>query len=352
MRKIKVGIVGCGVIGQIHMQNTVNSRLGQLVAVCDMNPQAMAAAAAKFSVPKTYVSLTDLFADREVEAIVLAMPTNGRAQLGIQALQAGKHVMLEKPAGMNADEIRTLIQARGNLTVAGCSSRMHFLPSSQKAKELVGSGVIGNVRMIHCRAHAAAGKKPEKLPPLWRLKKDVNGGGFLLNWGCYDLDYFMDIMDWKVEPQVILARTWGLPEIYSGYVVSGAADAETYYTALINCAHGLSINMERGEYMPSHGQAAWQVVGDRGSLNLFMPPAENKKIVLDAADAAEGVKSQTVWEGSDSWDIAHAGPLNDFLAGIQEKRPPATDLERSLLLQKIFDGIYASARTNDAVKIS
>ena len=157
--------------------------------------------AQKFNVPATYASAAALLNDPHVAAVVLALPTAGRTELALRALAAGKHVLIEKPVAMNAGEVRQLLAARGQRTVACCQSRLRHTPSAQAATAFIASGALGELRLVRCRANKPAGAAPPAPPPACRLNKALNGGGILVNWGCYDLDYLLGLTGWQLQPR-------------------------------------------------------------------------------------------------------------------------------------------------------
>ena len=178
MEKVRLGVIGCGVIGQYHLAAARQAPQVDIMAVADLREEVARTTAEKFNVQKVYTDGQALLADPNVEAVVLAMPTQPRYELAMTAFKTGKHVLTEKPVAMNADEVRRLIQARGDRVAACCSSRHRFQPSAMAAADLIASGALGELRVLHCRGIVAAGKPPEKPPPPWRLSKSVNGGAF------------------------------------------------------------------------------------------------------------------------------------------------------------------------------
>jgi len=127
MNPVKLGVVGCGVIGPTHMAAAVSSPLLELVAVADLIDERAQAAASKYGAAKVYREGADLIADLDIEAVVLAFPAKGRTELGLLALANGKHLLTEKPVAMNAHEVKQLIAAQGDLKAACCSSRYRFV---------------------------------------------------------------------------------------------------------------------------------------------------------------------------------------------------------------------------------
>jgi predicted dehydrogenase len=348
---IRLGVVGCGVIGKRHLEAAEACDVVKTVAVADRVEGKAQAAAQQFGVETIYAEGEEVLADARVDAVVLATPTCERSALALKALEAGKHTLVEKPVAMCAADVEGMIAAAGDLTAGCCSSRYQFAPHTETATEFVASGALGKLRVVHCRAHQPARKAPENPPPAWRLSKSLNGGGILVNWGCYDLDYLLSVTGWSLEPKTVLAQTWQVSPRLRSHVAEGS-DAETHFAAFILCEDGEVISFERGEYMPAHEQSAWQIIGTNGSLNLTMTPQQGKVITHDDTTDADGVVSRTIWEGNEDWGSPHKGPVRDFAEAIIEKRQPTTDLHKSLLIQRISDAIYESARLGRAVDLS
>lgn len=340
-RKVRLGIVGCGMIAQHHIKHAVESDHIQVCAVADINEMAAYSTAEKFGVKKVYIDPNDLLADTEIEGVVLALQTKYRLELALRAFSNGKHVLLEKPAGMDADEVLRMIAARGDLIAGCCSSRFTFFESAQAAAKFVSTGALGELRVIRCRNIAPA--TPTKSPPLaWQYSKSVNGGGVLADWGVYDLDYILGITGWSLKPETVFGRTWNISPQYESYIAQ-ESDAETHAIAIIGCKGGTVINFERGAIIPGNREHAWQIVGTKGTLDLHLLPSDQKEIIFHEASSEEGVIRHTIWKGADTWSAVHAGPITDFAASIRDHRQPGTNLENSLTIQEIIDSIYKSS---------
>ncbi|CAA9359321.1 MAG: hypothetical protein AVDCRST_MAG93-7560, partial [uncultured Chloroflexia bacterium] len=253
------------------------------------------------------------------------------------------------PVGMNSTEVMQMIEARGDVVAACCSSRMRDLPSADAATAFIETGALGKIRVVRCRALRGAGPPPTKAPPVWRLNRSLNGGGILVNWGCYDLDYLLGITGWSLKPRLALAQTWSVPDAFSTYAAPGS-DAETHVSALVLCDDNIVLNFERAEFVAASTDEAWQVLGDRGSLRLQMTPGQNKSIVFDEA-TPQGVVSRTIWQGDETPGSEHVGVLEDFARAIQSGDAPRTTLEQALVVQQITDAIYASAAQGVAAPV-
>ena len=351
MKPVKFGIIGCGVIGTVHLKSVHEVANVDVVAVADVRAEVVWETARTYQVEAAYTDADELLADSNVEAVVLALPAHVRTELALRALQRGKHVLTEKPVAMNAEEVRRMMAAQGRLTVGCCSARFHFLAATRAATDFVATGSLGELRVVRCRAITPVRPNPEKMPPAWRLSRALNGGGIMSNWGCYDLDYLLGITGWSLHPQTVFGQTWTVPAPLIGQVTPNS-DAETHLAALIRCKNGCAITYERGEYVAAPADAAWEIIGDQGSLTLQMTPTQEKELTFHRPSLSEGVASEVIWRGDDRYENVHSGPMIDFATAIREGRAPQTGLERALVVQQITDAVYASAEQGRAIDIA
>ena len=178
-----------------------------------------------------------------------------------------------------------------------------------------------------------------------------NGGGILVNWSCYDLDYLMHIMGWQLKPRSVLAKWWPVGDQMTAYVAPGS-DADAHYTAFIVCEDGIALTMERAEFASATTDQAWEIIGTDGSLHAPMRPQEGKPnaVILDRFVPGEGVVSETLWE--EGQPEPGGDVVQDFVQAIREGTPPKPGLEQALVVQQITDAIYGSAESGQSASIS
>jgi predicted dehydrogenase len=348
MEKIRVGVIGCGVMGPRHAEAAAAGPLTELAAVADLIPERAQATAAQHGAERIHGAGSELIADPGVDLVVLALPAHARTALALEAFAHGKHVLIEKPVAMNAGEVEQLIAARGGLQAACCSSRFRFPEGAGVAAEYVASGALGPLRSVWMRSFFPAGPPPDGPRPEWRLKRHLNGGGFLMNWGCYDLDYLLGLTGWQLRPESVFAQCWPAAPQLRPHLPEGS-DAETHYVALIRCEGGTMLSLERGEYMAASEESGWQIVGEQASLRLTMTWASPRRIILDEATVEQGHTSRVLWEGHDDVAEVVRGPLTDLAEAIVQGREPATSLEKALVVQRVSDAIYRSAAESQGV---
>ena len=350
-KPVKIGVIGCGVIGQHHMTAAQASDEIELTAVADLNPEAAKAAAEKFGAKKVYNSAEALCDDDEIEGVVLALWAAHRPKAALYAFSKGKHVLLEKPVARNVGEVESYIRAAGDKLIGACaSSRYHFKQHVDPVAKFIADGNLGDLRVVHCRALVRAKPRPASPPPVWRLSHELNGGGILVNWGSYDFDYLMSLTNWSLRPVSAFAQTWQAPDILASRAAEGS-DAETHAVALIRCENNIALSYERAEILGTQGYSTWQVIGTRGSIEAKMTLSGEAEIIFNRADDELGVVDEVIWKGTTDGSRVHSGPICEFAAAIREGRQPATDLQRSLVLQRITDAIYTSARTGEIAKV-
>lgn len=143
---IKVGVIGYGYWGPNLVRNFATSDRTKVVAVADLDPKRLAAAARSFPGIRTTTDPAELFAAADVDAIAVATPVQYHHDLALAALQAGKHVLVEKPMAGSAADCRRLIDEakRRNLTLM-VDHTFIYTPAVQKMRELVETGQLGDI---------------------------------------------------------------------------------------------------------------------------------------------------------------------------------------------------------------
>ncbi len=352
MEPVKIGVIGCGVIGSRNLESAQASELCEVVAAADLRIERRQWAAKTAKVPRVYEEGRELLdQDEEVEAVIIAFPAGLRGAMGMRALASGKHVMLEKPIAMSANEVRTLIEWRGDDLKVGCfSARYRGFESAQVATEFVTGGGLGEIREIFFRCFRPGGPPSGNTPPPWRESFAQNAGGILTNWSCYDLDHVLGICGWTFKPRTVLAQIWRCAEQFR-HAVAPESDADAHYTALAIGHDGTALSIERAEFAAHEQNEVWEIVGDKGTLHLSMLATGERELTWDdGSNAEEGIVTKTLWKGNDTAGGSTAWVIDDWARAIREGGKTMTTLENGLVMAQITDGIYESARTGDAVR--
>lgn len=180
---IKVGIIGYGKMGQIRHEAISASGLASVVAIMDPQTKIKKTGIQIFNSPG------DLINDPAIDAVFICTPNNLNKSLTVQSLNAGKHVFCEKPPAFTAKEMEEVIQAEkasGKKLMYGFNHRHH--DSVIELNKMVDSGIYGKVLWMRGRY----GKSVDKsFYSNWRSKKDLAGGGILIDQGIHMLDLML-----------------------------------------------------------------------------------------------------------------------------------------------------------------
>ncbi len=192
MRKLNVGIIGYGGMGSgFHTRHAINSDVVELLGVYDILPERREAAEQNGIF--AYPTLEAMLADDRIDLVTVAIPNDVHKDVVIKALDAGKHVICEKPVAMNCAELDLMLEAaqRNNRLFTVHQNRrwdVDYLAMQQ----LVDSGEIGDIINVESRIHGSRG-----IPSDWRGIKQY-GGGMLYDWGVHLIDQAMLLIPEKV----------------------------------------------------------------------------------------------------------------------------------------------------------
>jgi len=312
MKKVRWGILSTAKIGKEKVIPAMRSgEHCEVAAIASRNLEKAQTLARQFSVPKAYGSYEELLTDPEIDAVYNPLPNHLHVPWSIKALEAGKHVLCEKPIGLNAGEAQELLEAarkHSQLKVMEAFMYRHH-PQWQRARQLVDDGGIGELRLIES-FFSYYNVDPDNV----RNMADA-GGGALMDIGCYCISLSRFIFD--DEPQ----RACGIMEYDSRFGV------DRLTSGVLNFSKGSSTFSCATQLVPYQRV---NVFGTEGRVEIeipFNPPAnqptriwhqrgtEVRDIVLESCDqyAIQGeLFSQAVLN-----DTEVPTPLEDAVANMK-----------------------------------
>ncbi|MBN2711249.1 MAG: Gfo/Idh/MocA family oxidoreductase, partial [Planctomycetes bacterium] len=205
--KLKIGIIGCG--GIAHGPHAKGwEELGEtaeVVAVCDVREEAAQSLANKTGAKKALTDFNELVSLDEIDAVDICTPNKFHTPAAIAALNAGKHVLCEKPLAVSTDEVKQLgelADKKGLLLMT--AQHMRYMPMSLSLKRFVDDGAIGNP--YHSRVHAIRRNLLPISPGF--IDSSLSGGGPCMDIGVHCLDACMWLMGFPKPVKVTgVART-------------------------------------------------------------------------------------------------------------------------------------------------
>jgi predicted dehydrogenase len=348
-KTLRCAVIGAGAISTEHLNSLASCPRAATVAIADPNRKRAREASERFDIPRVYRDHRRLLADPDIDAVIVAVPNYLHAPIAMDALKAGKHVLLEKPMAMNARQAAAIInaaEASRRVFMVGMNFRFHA--QTQLARQAIQRGDLGDVYHARCFYLRRAG-----IPRIgsWFTQKNLSGGGCTLDIGVHMLDASLHLMN-DFDVATVAAQTharlgprklgngiWGKSEIDPRLLFT----VEDYCTALIRLKSGRTVQFEMSWaafHSPEQREMGIDLLGTRGGLSLFPTrvcrnqSAGYETLILDKKRLPQPE------------DRVH-----HFVDCVLDGKRPFVPPHESLKVQKILDAIYASAKTRHEVRL-
>ena len=241
IERLRVGVIGVGIQGTGHLNDLRANPRAEIAALCDLKEDLLAQQAADFDVPRTFTDYREMLACDEVEAVCVVTPDGTHRAPAVDALAAGKHVLLEKPMALNVPDAQAIVDAADasdKCFMMNMSNR--WMPAFAKAHALVSTGALGDVRYIFSRMSNRIDVPTKMLPWL----KDSH----LAQWvGVHRFD----IARWLIGREVVRVRAVHR----KGILAAMGIDVADFYQATLEFDGGAVMSLEGNWVMPEahHG---------------------------------------------------------------------------------------------------
>jgi predicted dehydrogenase len=339
--KVRLGVVGLRNIGQGHVASAQKLPDAEIVAFADSDPNRLRDACAKSGSARTFANAQQLFEDKDVEAVVLAVPNHLHASMAIAALNAGKHVLVEKPMSRNAAEARDMLAARdrsGKVLMVGMNQR--FRPEHHALRELIRNGELGDIyygRTRWCMQRPGEGLWTRGD---WFLSAEKSGGGAVLDMGVHRLDLALHLMGFPRVKSVNAATFCRLANIEMAQRGKGVMHVDEAGVALIHFTNDAALILEASYYLnaPRHNEQYTLLCGTKGYAEAA------KQVCAFAVDKDERALALPPVTGASSC-------VEHFVRVIRGEEKLSPTGEQALASMDILDAIFESARTGQTVQL-
>ncbi|MFH0960920.1 MAG: Gfo/Idh/MocA family oxidoreductase [Pseudomonadota bacterium] len=194
LKTVKIGLVGLGYMGKIHLKNSLRLKSIAPVAACDVTAKGCSFARS-IGVKEVYHDYRELLKNPEIDGIVISLPTHLHAECSELAAEAGKNILLEKPLARNSAEGEKIVQVcRKNGVKLMMGYHFRFSPQFLQLKHMLAKGTLGQAQVAHATMvgpgpffHRAEGYAPRPVPSWW-FDKELTGGGALIDLGSHMID--------------------------------------------------------------------------------------------------------------------------------------------------------------------
>ena len=298
----------------------------------------------------TYNSFEDILADERVDVVLVATPNDDHKELSIRAMRAGKNVLCEKPAAMNADlaaQMQKAADDNGVILNIGVCNR--FNTSVNKIAELIQAGVLGNLYHVYCsfRAHRS-------IPGLGGAftTKARSGGGALIDWGVHYLDLILYCLGDPAIKTVSAAAYSVLGKDIEGYVYEsmwagppvkdGVYDVDDMVTGFVR-TEGPTLSFN-GAWAQNIGEGATfiEFMGDKGGIKLQYGGGFVLYSTLNGMLTETHFKYQT--------ENMYNAEVRDFLIKAPQGIKTKANIDKAIITSRLMDMIYRSSELGEEVK--
>lgn len=350
---LKVGIVGSG-IGRLHIQSYRLLPQVEVVALCDVDEVRLEEIGQRYNIPRRYTAFQALFESGEIEAVSICLPNSLHAPVSIAALEAGLHVLCEKPLAESVTAGEKVIEAAAKAPgmFMMCYNR-RYRADIRWIKSLLDEGTLGQIYQIK-----AGWIRETGIPSGWFTAKEISGGGPLVDLGVHILDAVMWLLDYPTPLTVsgAVQTKFGPRQAKTWQARSGQGanfTVEDSATAFIRLSGEISLTLETS--WASHARPGMDdifitLLGTEGSVELYVPnyASENTLTFYTEINGVPVVTRPAVSGAKSDHDYAIA----EFVQCILENKLPTATAEHGLTALKIVEAIYASADQGREVLLS
>lgn len=352
MKKLRIGMIGAGNIANFHLEAYKSVEMAEIVAACDINPERLAETAEKFGIKNTYNSVEEMLANEQLDAADVCVWNVSHAKCAIAALNAGLHVICEKPMAYSAKEAEAMLEAaKKNNKLLMIGFVLRFGDNAKVALDFINNGYLGDIyhtKATYLRRHGAPGG--------WFCNKELSGGGPVIDLGVHVIDltrYFMG----SPKPVSVYAVTQNKmgnrPYLKNsvGWQPKGASDDDIYNvedfgTAIIRYDNGATTLLETSYSLNGESVTSQEIFGSKGGFKIC---GNDFKMYTELNGYLADVTPQTLnLKESNDMFVAEMAHFVDCALNGTECIAKAED---GIVVMKILDAIYESAKSGHEVTI-
>ncbi|MDR2525556.1 MAG: Gfo/Idh/MocA family oxidoreductase [Oscillospiraceae bacterium] len=359
-KKVRVGIIGCGGIANgKHMPNLDKIDEVEMAAFCDLVEERAEKAESRFGAKgaKVYTDYKELLRDESIDVVHVCTPNRSHSFITVDALEAGKHVMCEKPMAINYAEAKKMLDASirtGKKLTIGYQQR--WRPDSLYLKEATDGGELGDIY------YAEAIALRRRAVPTWGvfLDEKEQGGGPLIDIGTHALDLTLWLMN-NYKPKMVVGTSykklgsqtrtgnswgdWDPKEFTTEDSAFGFIVMENGATIILRSAWAINIADPK--------EAVCLLAGDRAGADMLdgklrINRVHNGRQCIETPDLKAGGVAFFAGSSTDSAELE----ARAWIDAVMEDKAPPTRADQAIVVTQILEAIYESAATGKPVYLA
>lgn len=345
MKTLRAGVIGLG-MGRYHVQMFQSHPNSDVVAVADLNEALLEEIGEKLNIPNRYSSAEKMLKEQALDIVGVATPNKFHKPLTIAALEAGCHVLCEKPMAMNALEAREMLEAaRKAKRRLMINFSFRFTPQSLALKQKVDSGVLGDIYFAHTIWLRRRG-----IPGFggWFGQKALAGGGPLIDLGVHRIDLVLWLMGYP-KPKWVVGSTYDHIASAQAKKEGKPFDVEDFAAAFVKFENSATLQIETSwaANIKERELMETRVLGTKGGLvqrNLNEGYDFETELCLEQNGRLTDIKPDPPVSTVPS-------AMHHFVDCIVNDKPHIATAEEGLIVMQLLDAIYESAEKGEPVRI-
>lgn len=353
MSKLKIGVIGAGSISEVHLNAYRSNPEVEIYAICDLNEERAAKKAETYGASKVFTDYNELLALPEIHSVSICTWNNTHAEIAIAALEAGKHVLVEKPLCQTVEQalaVEEAVKQSGKVLQVGFVRR--YASNARLLKEFIDKGELGEIYYAKASCLRRLGN-----PGGWFSDKERSGGGPLIDLGVHVIDICWYLMG-KPKVKSVSGNTYNLLgnrsniknlDFYRAADYDAAKNSvEDLANAIIRFENGASLVVDVSFTLHAkQDELSVKVYGDKGGAEL--EPA--LQLIAEKYDTILNITPQV---NNLSFDFVDAfnNEINHFIAATLGQKETLSPVEDGVEMMKILCGIYESAATGREISFS
>jgi myo-inositol 2-dehydrogenase/D-chiro-inositol 1-dehydrogenase len=340
MKMLKVGIIGSGFIAKHHCHAYSQLSNIEIVGISSLNENEAKNLMKEYKIPgKPLNDFKDLI-ELDCDIISACVPNYLHKKVAVSVLNAGSHVLIEKPLARNVIEGMDILDAEksSNRKVFYCENNM-YAPTFSKVKEIISEDTLGTIYM-------GRGKEQHSGPhSAWFYKKKEAGGGALLDLGIHDIACLVWYLDCEVKEVFCQIKT-----IMPNRKDFGACEVEDNAVGVLYFDNDAQVIIEESWTAPGGYDMRFELFGTDGQIKVA-PTFSNLISVYSesgygyAVEKAATTKGWTFPVPAESWSFGYPQEIAYFVDCVANNKKPLTDSKYGLKILNIVETMYKSAKT-------
>lgn len=339
-KKVRVGIIGCGVIAPSHIESYRNDPDVEILWACDLVAGRAKAAAERYGIPRWSSKAEDVFTDPAVDAVSLCTPHDVHAPHAVAALAAGKDVLCEKPLAHNLPALRKMLAAAAehpDRIFAGVFQH-RYNPVFRTLRELLLEGKFGTPLTAVMRQHCL--RTPAYYADAWRGTWEHEGGGVLINQAIHYLDLLQWVMGGVKDLDAFYANRHHLRDIETEDTVVGALRFENGALGTFEATNASNLGWET--MLDVHGTEGSLVLRDGEIVSaVFADDAIRARLEAAVSEAHEAHAGRI---GKGYYGYGHPAQVADFVRAVRDRKPVYVSAEDAAETVKLVMKVYKAAK--------